>query len=81
MAKITIDEKVYDSEGLSEETIAQFNSVRLTDIRLSEIRRDLGIVQTARYAYATALKAALESEEYDVDQVSLLEEDDNLKFD
>ena len=81
MAKITIDGKEYDSENLSEETINQFNSVRLTDIKLSELKRDTGIAQTARIAYGAALKAALENEEFDEDQVSLLEEDDNLKFD
>jgi len=81
MAKITIDGKEYDSDNLSEETINQFNSVRLTDIKLSELKRDLGIAQTARNAYAMALKAALENEEFDEGQVTLLDEDENLKFD
>jgi hypothetical protein len=81
MATITIDGKEYDSESLSEETINQFNSVRLTDIKISELNRDLGIAQTARNAYAMALKAALDNEEFDEDQVTLLEQDDNLKFD
>ena len=81
MAKITIDGKEYDSENLSEETINQFNSIRLTDVRLAELRRDLGITQTARNAYAMALKAALVNEDFDEDQVTLLEDDENLKFD
>tara|TARA_Y100001934_G_C11779081_1_gene507340 strand:+ start:173 stop:418 length:246 start_codon:yes stop_codon:yes gene_type:complete len=81
MAKITIDGKEYDSENLSEETINQFNSIRLTDVRLAELRRDLGITQTARNAYAMALKAALDNEDFDEDQVTLLEDDENLKFD
>ena len=59
----------------------KFNSVRLTDIKISELNRDLGIAQTARNAYAMALKAALDNEEFDEDQVTLLEQDDNLKFD
>ena len=81
MAKITIDGKEYDSEDLSEETLNQFNSIRLTDVRLAELRRDLGITQTARNAYAMALKAALDNEDFDEDQVTLLEDDENLKFD
>ncbi len=81
MAKITIDGKEYDSENLSEETINQFNSIRLTDVRLAELRRDLGITQTARNAYAMALKAALDNEDFDEEQVTLLEDDENLKFD
>ena len=80
MAKITIDGKEYDSENLSEETINQFNSIRLTDVRLAELRRDLGITQTARNAYAMALKAALDNEDFDEEQVTL-EDDENLKFD
>ena len=81
MAKITIDGKEYDSENLSEETINQFNSIRLTDVRLAELRRDLGITQTARNAYAMALKAALDNEDFDEEQVTLLEDDENLNFD
>ena len=81
MAKITIDGKEYDSENLSEETLNQFNSIRLTDVKLAELRRDLGITQTARNAYAMALKAALDNEDFDEEQVTLLEDDENLKFD
>ena len=81
MSTITIDGKEYDSENLSEETLSQFNSIRLTDMKLAELKRDLGITQTARNAYAMALKAALENEDFDDDQVTLLEDDENLKFD
>ena len=81
MATITIDGTEYDSEKLSEETLNQFNSVRLTDIKIQQLRIDLGIAQTARNAYGTALQAALNNEEFDDDSVSLLEEDENLKFD
>jgi hypothetical protein len=50
-------------------------------MKLAELKRDLGITQTARNAYAMALKAALENEDFDDDQVTLLEDDENLKFD
>ena len=81
MTTITIDGTEYDSENLSEDTMNQFNSLRLTDLRLQQLRVELGIAQTARNAYAAALKAALNDEEFDEDSVSLLEEDENLKFD
>ena len=81
MAKITIDETEYDSEKLSEDTMNQFNSIKLTDIRIQQLNMELGIAQTARNAYAAALKAAINNEEFDDDSVSLLEEDENLKFD
>ena len=81
MATITIDETEYDSEKLSEDAMNQFNSIRLTDVRIQQLRMELGIAQTARNAYAAALKAALNNEEFDEDSVSLLEEDENLKFD
>ena len=81
MTTITIDGTEYDSEKLSEDTIDQFNSVRLTDVRIQQLRMDLGIAQTARIAYANALKEALNNEEFDEDSISLLEEDENLKFD
>ena len=81
MATITIDGTEYDSEKLSEDTMNQFNSMRLTDMRIQQLNVELGIAQTARNAYATALKAALNNEEFDEDSVSLLEEDENLKFD
>ena len=81
VATITIDETEYDSEKLSEDTMNQFNSVRITDLKLQQLRAELGIAQTARNAYGAALKAALNNEEFDDDSVSLLEEDENLKFD
>ena len=81
MATITIDETEYDSEKLSEDAMNQFNSIRLTDVRIQQLRMELGIAQTARNAYGAALQAALNNEEFDDDSVSLLEEDENLKFD
>jgi len=81
VAKITIDDVEYDSEKLSEDTINQFNSIKITDTKIQQLQQELGIAQTARNAYALALQAALNSEEFDDDSVSLLEEDENLKFD
>ena len=81
VAKITINDVEYDSEKLSEDTINQFNSIRITDTKIQQLQAELGIAQTARNAYGAALKAALNNEEFDDDSVSLLEEDENLKFD
>ena len=81
MATITIDGTEYDSEKLSEDTMNQFNSIRITDAKIQQLQTELGIAQTARNAYGAALQAALNNEEFDDDSVSLLEEDENLKFD
>ena len=81
VAKITINDVEYDSEKLSEDTINQFNSIRITDAKIQQLQAELGIAQTARNAYGAALQAALNNEEFDEDSVSLLEEDENLKFD
>jgi hypothetical protein len=59
MATIKIDEKEYDSETLASEAKGHINNMQLCDQRLQEIKRDLATTQTARNAYAQALKAAL----------------------
>lgn len=59
MPNIKIDNHDFDPDRLSAEARAQLNSLRATDQRIAELQRDLAIAQTARNAYATALKAAL----------------------
>ena len=60
MASITIDGKDYNMDDLSESTRAQLLSLQLTDQRISQLQADLAIAQTARIAYANALKVELE---------------------
>ena len=59
MAKITIGGKEYDSDDLSEDARNNMLNTKYCDNKLAELRRELAIVQTARNAYAQALKGAL----------------------
>ena len=59
MATITIDGKEYDSEKLSTEAKSQLTSLQVTDAEIQRLQIQLAIAQTARNAYATALKSAL----------------------
>ncbi len=60
---ITIDGKEYPLGSLSDDARAQLISMRLVDQKITEAQQQLAIYQTARNAYANALKAALPSDE------------------
>ena len=60
MATITIDEKDYDLDDLSDEAKAQLQALQATERRIIETQQELAILQTARMAYAGALKSLLE---------------------
>ena len=59
---ITIDGKEYPLDLLSEEAKAQLLSIQMVDRKIAEAQQDLAIMQTARNAYAKALKELLPSE-------------------
>jgi hypothetical protein len=59
MPTVKIDGKDYDSESLSAEAKSQLASLQVTDAEIQRLQIQLAIAQTARNAYATALKAAL----------------------
>ena len=59
MPNIRIDDKEYDLDQLSADARAQLASLQATDNRIAELQRDLAIAQTARNAYAGALKSLL----------------------
>lgn len=56
---IKIDNIDYNVDDLSDEAKAQLVNLRLTDAKLEQLKQDAAIMQTARNAYANALKAAL----------------------
>ena len=56
---ITIDDKEYFLEDLSEAARAQLVSLQITDQEISRLQRQEKIAQTARNAYAQALSAEL----------------------
>ena len=59
MATVTIDEKEYDVETLSEEAKGQLMSLQFVDAELQRLQAQAAILQTARVAYSKALNEAL----------------------
>ena len=60
MANITIDGKEYDVDKLSDEVKNQLGALQFSDSEIQRLQAQLAMMQTARAAYANALKAALE---------------------
>ena len=56
MSTITIDGTEYAEEALSSEAKAELVSMQVCDQRVATLQTDLRIAQTARNAYANALK-------------------------
>jgi hypothetical protein len=61
--KVTIDEKDYLIEDLSDDAKAQLGSLNVTDQKIATLQQEVAIMQTARNAYANALTAALPKSE------------------
>ena len=61
MATITIDDKEYDTDTLSDETKAQLGSLQYVDSELARLQSQAAALQTARIAYGRALKETLEN--------------------
>jgi len=59
MPTITIDNKNYDLDSLSDEAKQQLQMLQITEAEIGRLNAQLAIAQTARIAYANALKAAL----------------------
>ena len=57
--KVTIDEKDYLIEDLSDDAKAQLGSLNIVDKKIADQQQEIAIMQTARNAYANALAAAL----------------------
>ena len=58
---ITIDGKDYAQDELSDAAKAQLTNLRVVDQEISRLQQQQAIAQTARNAYANALKAELPS--------------------
>ena len=58
---ITIDGKEYALDNLSDAAKAQLTNLRVVDQEISRLQQQQAIAQTARNAYANALKAELPS--------------------
>ena len=59
MTTIKIDDKDYDLETLSDEAKNQLVSLQFVDTELQRLNAQAAVLQTARLAYANALKDAL----------------------
>ncbi|MGM0534446.1 MAG: DUF6447 family protein [Pseudomonadota bacterium] len=60
---VTIDGKEYALDSLSEDARNQVVNLRVTDQEISRLNQQLAIAQTARTAYANALKKELDTAE------------------
>jgi hypothetical protein len=59
MSLITIDEKNYEFDNFSDDAKAQLQSLQFCDAELQRLTAQTAVLQTARIAYANALKLAL----------------------
>ncbi|MCX7246474.1 MAG: DUF6447 family protein [Burkholderiales bacterium] len=59
MTIIKVDGKEYDSDALSDATLQQLQSLQFVDKELSRLAAQVAVCQTARVAYANALRESL----------------------
>ena len=59
MTTITINEKPYELETLSDNAKAQLQMLQITEQEIVRLNAQLAITQTARQAYANALNGEL----------------------
>jgi len=62
MTTITIDNKEYDLDKLSDEAKAQIVSIQFVDAELQRVNAQAAVLQTARVAYAKGLTDILAKE-------------------
>jgi hypothetical protein len=60
MAKITINDKEYETDDMSENALAQLGSLQFATAELQRLEALVAAMQTARNAYAQALNTELE---------------------
>lgn len=61
MPKVTVDGVEYNSEDLSDNGKAQLASLQFLEIQMQKLQNEIAVYQTARAAYAAALKKELEA--------------------
>ena len=59
MPTVTIDEKEYDTDDLSDDAKAQLGSLNFADAEIARLTALIAAMQTARNTYAAALKEVL----------------------
>ena len=63
MATVTIDDKEYESDDLSEDAQAQLVSLQFVNGEIQRLQAKLAAMQTAANAYSIALGTALKDED------------------
>tara|TARA_Y100000766_G_C18575608_1_gene444597 strand:- start:191 stop:487 length:297 start_codon:yes stop_codon:yes gene_type:complete len=63
MPKVTIDDKEYDTDNISEEAKKQLASLQFCSSEVNRLQGLLAVTKTAQAAYTKALKDALEQTE------------------
>ena len=63
LGKVTIDGKEFDVDQLTENAKNQLEALQACEQKIRQIQTDLAIAQTARSAYAMALKSELPKNE------------------
>ena len=59
MAKVTIDGVDYDSETMTQDSRQKLEMLMMTEQKIRQLQAEVAMMQTARQAYANALKASL----------------------
>jgi Family of unknown function (DUF6447) len=59
MPNITVNNRDYDLDSLSDEAKAQISSLQFVESELARLAAQTAVLQTARIAYGNALTAAL----------------------
>ena len=60
MPKITVEGVDYNTEDLSDNGKAQLASLQFLEVQMRKLQSEIAVYQTARTAYARALKEELE---------------------
>ena len=60
MTKVTIDDKEYETDDLSENAQAQLTSLQFTNVEIQRLQALLAAMQTASNAYGKALQQELD---------------------
>lgn len=67
MAKININNVEYDTDSLSQEALAQLQSIQFVDSEVAKLKAKVAAMNTARIAYSNALQELLPQEHDDQD--------------
>ena len=79
MGKVTIDEKEYETDEMSDEAKQQLISLQWVTNEIQSKNLSLAALQTARIAYGRALKEALGEGEGGEEEIIIV--DDEITFD